>query len=86
MHTPENEALRRDADDPGHRHLFHIPPADGGRYPDTAYLAGGGDGAPPTGPQRRFGDGDARRWAARVDAFGPADLVERGADAGEAGA
>ncbi|MFG1939377.1 kynureninase [Micromonospora tulbaghiae] len=47
MHTPENEALRRDAADPGHRHLFHIPPADGGRHPDTAYLAGNSLGLQP---------------------------------------
>ncbi|MFI7430418.1 formimidoylglutamate deiminase [Micromonospora sp. NPDC049836] len=40
---------------------------------DTAYLAGGVDGTPLAGPQRRFGDGDALRWAARVDAFRPAD-------------
>lgn len=40
---------------------------------DTAYLAGGVDGAPLAGPQRRFGDGDALRWAQRVDAFRPAD-------------
>jgi formiminoglutamate deiminase len=42
---------------------------------DTCYLAGGlsEDGAslPLAGPQLRFGDGDAARWAARVDALGP---------------
>lgn len=42
---------------------------------DTCYLTGGltsdGHSEPLTGPQRRFGDGDARRWAARVDALGP---------------
>jgi len=40
---------------------------------DTCYLAGGlgADGPQPlTGPQRRFGDGDAARWAARVTALG----------------
>jgi len=40
---------------------------------DTCYLAGGlgADGPQPlTGPQRRFGDGDAARWAARVAALG----------------
>ncbi|MGC4894590.1 formimidoylglutamate deiminase [Micromonospora sp. DT31] len=40
---------------------------------DTAYLAGGVDGTPLAGPQRRFGDGDALRWAERVDAFRPSD-------------
>ncbi|WFE36577.1 formimidoylglutamate deiminase [Micromonospora sp. WMMD975] len=40
---------------------------------DAAYLTGGVDGAELVGPQRRFGDGDALRWADRVDAFRPAD-------------
>lgn len=35
---------------------------------DTCYLAGG-IGAPLRGVQERFGDGDAARWAARVDAL-----------------
>ncbi|MER7361387.1 amidohydrolase family protein, partial [Nonomuraea wenchangensis] len=34
---------------------------------DTCYLTGG-IGAPLSGPQVRFGDGDAERWAARADA------------------
>jgi formiminoglutamate deiminase len=42
---------------------------------DTCYLAGGlsADGAsrPLAGPQLRFGDGDAGRWAARAAALGP---------------
>ncbi len=38
---------------------------------DTAYLTASVDGAPLTGPQRRFGDGDALRWADRVDGFTP---------------
>ncbi|WFE42582.1 formimidoylglutamate deiminase [Micromonospora sp. WMMD998] len=47
---------------------------------DTAYLTGSVDGAELVGPQRRFGDGDALRWAERVDAFDPADgHVRRGA-------
>ncbi len=33
---------------------------------DACYLSGG-FGAPPEGAQRRFSDGDADRWAARVD-------------------
>jgi formiminoglutamate deiminase len=36
---------------------------------DTCYLAAG-IGQPPAGVQLRFGDGDADRWAARVDALG----------------
>lgn len=38
---------RRDAGDPGHRHLFHIPPAEGGSYPETAYFAGNSLGLQP---------------------------------------
>ncbi|MGO9078475.1 MAG: formimidoylglutamate deiminase [Streptosporangiaceae bacterium] len=40
---------------------------------DTCYLAGGLDGGLPqplAGPQLRFGDGDADRWAARAEALG----------------
>ncbi|GAA2711699.1 hypothetical protein GCM10010429_28440 [Micromonospora olivasterospora] len=47
MHTAEEEARRLDAADPGHRHLFHVPPADGGRYPEAAYLAGNSLGLQP---------------------------------------
>jgi formiminoglutamate deiminase len=39
------------------------------RLLDTCYLAAG-FGTPPEGVQRRFSDGDAERWAARVEAFG----------------
>ncbi len=41
---------------------------------DTCYLSGGlsagGEPLPLDGPQLRFGDGDARGWAARADALG----------------
>jgi kynureninase len=43
----DDDARRRDRDDPGHRHLFHVPPAEGGRYPETAYLAGNSLGLQP---------------------------------------
>ncbi|WP_240956543.1 kynureninase [Micromonospora sp. HNM0581] len=43
----EAEAFRLDAAEPGHRHLFHVPPADGGRYPEAAYLAGNSLGLQP---------------------------------------
>lgn len=43
----EQEAHRLDQTDPGHRHLFHVPPADGGRYPQAAYLAGNSLGLQP---------------------------------------
>jgi formiminoglutamate deiminase len=39
------------------------------RLLDTCYLAAG-FGVGPEGVQRRFSDGDAERWAARVEAFG----------------
>ncbi|MGK5742352.1 kynureninase [Micromonospora sp. URMC 103] len=47
LSASEEEARRLDADDPGHRHLFHVPPADGGRYPEAAYLAGNSLGLQP---------------------------------------
>jgi len=43
----EAEALQRDRADPGHRALFHIPPAPAGRYAETAYLAGNSLGLQP---------------------------------------
>ncbi|MFI7437592.1 kynureninase [Micromonospora haikouensis] len=47
MTGAESEAHRLDKADPGHRHLFHVPPADGGRYPEAAYLAGNSLGLQP---------------------------------------
>ncbi|MER5703546.1 kynureninase [Micromonospora sp. NPDC002296] len=47
MRPSEQEAHRLDQADPGHRHLFHVPPADGGRYPQAAYLAGNSLGLQP---------------------------------------
>ncbi|MFE0590507.1 formimidoylglutamate deiminase [Micromonospora echinospora] len=44
---------------------------------DTCYLTATVDGRPLTGPQRRFGDGDAARWAERVEAFAPAGAHAR---------
>jgi kynureninase len=43
----EAEAHQLDEALPGHRELFHIPPADGGRYTETAYLAGNSLGLQP---------------------------------------
>jgi kynureninase len=43
----QQAARRRDAADPSHRELFHIPPATGGDYPETAYLAGNSCGLQP---------------------------------------
>jgi kynureninase len=39
--------MSRDTDDPGHRHLFHIPPAEGGDHPEAAYFAGNSLGLQP---------------------------------------
>ncbi|MFG1803118.1 kynureninase [Micromonospora carbonacea] len=47
MTGAESGAHRLDKADPGHRHLFHVPPADGGRYPEAAYLAGNSLGLQP---------------------------------------
>jgi len=45
---------------------------------DTCYLQAGVDGAPLEGVQRRFGDGDADQWLARVEALGScADATTR---------
>ncbi|MGW0803451.1 kynureninase [Nonomuraea sp. NPDC002799] len=43
----EDDARRRDADDPGHRSLFLIPPAPGGQYQESAYFAGNSLGLQP---------------------------------------
>ncbi|MFF0578492.1 kynureninase [Streptosporangium saharense] len=43
----EEDALRRDAEDPGRRELFLVPPAEGGDYPESAYLAGNSLGLQP---------------------------------------
>lgn len=45
--TLEEEARELDAADPGHRTLFHIPPAGGGRYAEAAYLVGNSLGLQP---------------------------------------
>lgn len=47
MTFTEDDARRLDAADPGHRDLFHIPPAEGGRYAEAAYLAGNSLGLQP---------------------------------------
>ncbi|MBF9133398.1 formimidoylglutamate deiminase [Plantactinospora sp. S1510] len=47
---------------------------------DTCYLTASVDGQPLTGPQLRFGDGDAGRWADRAGSFAPTlDNVRVGA-------
>lgn len=47
---------------------------------NACYLTATVDGEPLRGPQLRFGDGDAKRWAERADAFRPVgDHVRLGA-------
>jgi kynureninase len=43
----EGEARQLDIGERGHRDLFHVPPADGGSFPDVAYLAGNSLGLQP---------------------------------------
>jgi kynureninase len=50
----EQEAMSRDEADPGHRGWFHIPPAEGGRYPEAAYLAGNSLGLQPRGTREEL--------------------------------
>ncbi|MDR7325509.1 MULTISPECIES: kynureninase [Catenuloplanes] len=47
MTPDETDALRRDAEDPGHRSMFLVPPASGGRYAESAYLVGNSLGLQP---------------------------------------
>jgi kynureninase len=63
MTAPEEEARRLDAADPGHRNLFHIPPAPGGRYAEVAYLAGNSLGLQPRATRTELLD-DLDAWAA----------------------
>jgi formiminoglutamate deiminase len=46
---------------------------------DACYLHGGVDGRPLEGAQKSFSDGDADRWAQRMDSFGDGDGVRIGA-------
>jgi kynureninase len=68
MKYTEDDARRRDADDPGHRDLFHVPPAPGGGYPEVAYLAGNSLGLQPRAARADL--------AAELDAW--ADLAVEG--------
>src|ERR687895_2436539 len=58
----EQAARQRDAADPGHRDLFHLPPATAGRYPETAYLAGNSCGLQPRATRAELIE-DLDAWA-----------------------
>lgn len=62
MNTSEDEARRLDLADPGHRDLFHIPPAEGGRYAEAAYLAGNSLGLQPKATRAELLE-DLDAWA-----------------------
>ncbi|MFI6924764.1 kynureninase [Nonomuraea spiralis] len=57
----EEEALRRDRDDPGHRELFLIPPAAGGGHPESAYFAGNSLGLQPRATRAELAE-DLEAW------------------------
>jgi len=59
----EDDARRLDLADPGHRELFHIPPAEGGRYAETAYMAGNSLGLQPKATRAELIE-DLDAWAA----------------------
>ncbi|MEJ3748563.1 kynureninase [Actinomycetes bacterium KLBMP 9797] len=65
MAVTEDDARARDAADPGHRHLFHVPPADGGRYPEAAYLVGNSLGLQPRATRAAV-EAELDSWARRA--------------------
>ncbi len=58
----EDDARRLDEADPGHRDLFHVPPAEGGRYPEVAYMAGNSLGLQPKATRAELLE-DLDAWA-----------------------
>lgn len=57
----EQEARRLDESDPGHRELFHVPPAEGGKYPQVAYFAGNSLGLQPRAASAEL-DAEVTAW------------------------
>ena len=51
-----------DDEDPGHRHLFHLPPAEGGDHPEVAYFAGNSLGLQPRATRVELNE-DLDEWA-----------------------
>lgn len=58
----ESAARELDEADPGHRELFLIPPAQGGRYPEVAYFAGNSLGLQPKATRAELLE-DMDAWA-----------------------
>lgn len=62
MSLDEEDARRLDEADPGHRDLFHVPPAEGGRYAEVAYMAGNSLGLQPRATRAELLE-DLDAWA-----------------------
>ncbi len=62
MSLNEDDARRLDEADPGHRDLFYVPPAEGGRYPEVAYMAGNSLGLQPKAARAELLE-DLDAWA-----------------------
>lgn len=62
MSLNEDDARRLDEADPGHRDLFHVPPAEGGRYAEVAYMAGNSLGLQPKATRAELLE-DLDAWA-----------------------
>ena len=54
--------MERDQQDPGHRHLFHVPLAEGGDHPEVAYFAGNSLGLQPRATRVELNE-DLDDWA-----------------------
>jgi formiminoglutamate deiminase len=83
FHYPHHQPSGRPYDDPNAmgRALIDAAREAGVRLTllDACYLRAGLDGAPLEGAQARFGDGDAGRWASRVEALTGSGRVRVGA-------
>lgn len=62
MNRSEQSARDRDQRDPGHRALFHIPPARAGEHPEAAYLVGNSLGLQPRATAVELSE-DLAEWA-----------------------
>lgn len=62
VNVDEDSVRRLDQADPGHRELFHVPPATGGRYAEVAYFAGNSLGLQPRATRPELQE-DLEAWA-----------------------